>query len=136
MLGSKGAKVESKPGSGFRIGDCPFIQGDTVKVEISDLGWASLMRYDVPPASETVQLGLPQGWEGDIPHGVLSFKAGPQYSVHTKDGHYVGHLAGTLTDTTLGTEYGLIVLDGDQEVMLYHGVSCGRNGRSQTNLWW
>lgn len=115
--GSKGAKVESKPGSGFRMGDCPFKAGDTVKAEISDLGWASLIRYDAPPASETVQLGLPQGWEGDIPHGVLSFKAGPQYPVHTKDGHNVGHLAGTLTDTALGTEYGLLVLDADQKVM-------------------
>lgn len=111
------AKVESMPGSGFRMGDCPFIPGDTVKAEISDLGWASLVRYDVPPASETVQLGLPQGWEGDIPHGVLSFKAGPHYPVDTKDGHHVGHLAGTLTDTILGTEYGLLVHAGDQHMM-------------------
>lgn len=116
-LGSMAAKVESKPGSGFRIGDCPFVPGDTVKAEISDLGWASLMRYDVPPASETVQLGLPQGWEGDIPHGVLSFKAGPHYPVQTKDGHHVGHLAGTLTDSILGTEYGLVVHAGDQHMM-------------------
>ncbi len=115
--GSKGAKIESKPGSGFRIGDCPFQPGDTVKVEISDLGWASLIRNDVPPASETKQLGLPQGWEGDIPHGVLSFKGGPQYPVHTKDGHQVGHLAGTLTDTELGTEYSLIVLDADHDTI-------------------
>jgi len=116
-LGSKEARVESKPGSGFRIGDCPFIRGDTVKAEISDLGWASLVRSDVPPASETVQLGLPQGWEGDMPNGVLSFKAGPQYPVHTKDGHQVGHLAGTLTDTILGTEYGLIVHAADGQMM-------------------
>ena len=115
--GSMAAKVESKPGSGFRMGDCPFVPGDTVKAEISDLGWASLIRYAVPPDSETVQLGLPQGWEGDIPHGVLSFKAGPQYPVHTKDGHHIGHLAGTLSDTISGTEYGLIVLAGDQETM-------------------
>ena len=107
-LGIKEAKVESKPGSGFRIGDCPFIRGDTVKAEISDLGWASLVRSDVPPASETVQLGLPQGWEGDMPNGVLSFKAGPHYPVYTKDGQQVGHLAGTLADTQLGTEYALI----------------------------
>ena len=116
-LGSKEAKVESKPGSGFRIGDCPFIRGDTVKAEISDLGWASLVRSDVPPASETVQLGLPQGWEGDMPNGVLSFKAGPHYPVHTKDGHQVGHLAGTLTDTILGTEYGLIEQTADGHMM-------------------
>jgi hypothetical protein len=116
-LGSKEAKVESKPGSGFRIGDCPFIRGDTVKAEISDLGWASLVRSDVPPASETVQLGLPQGWEGDMPNGVLSFKAGPQYPVHTKDGHPVGYLAGTLTDTILGTEYGLIEQAADGHMM-------------------
>jgi len=116
-LGSKEAKVESKPGSGFRIGDCPFIRGDTVKAEISDLGWASLVRSDVPPASETVQLGLPQGWEGDMPNGVLSFKAGPHYPVHTKDGHQVGHLAGTLTDTILGTEYGLIEQAADGHMM-------------------
>lgn len=93
-LVSKDAKVESKPGDGFRIGDCPFIPGDTVKAEVSDLGWASLVRYDVLPASETAQLGLPQGWEGDIPHGMLSFRAGPHYPVFTKDGHQVGHLAG------------------------------------------
>lgn len=116
-LGSREAKVESKPGSGFRMGDCPFKPGDTVKAEISDLGWASLIRYDVPPASETAQLGLPQGWEGDIPHGVLSFKAGPHYPVHTKDGHHVGHLAGTLTDTILGTEYGLLVHARDGHMM-------------------
>lgn len=117
-LGSKEAKVESKPGSGFRIGDCPFIPGDIVKAEISDLGWASLVRSsDVPPASETVQLGLPQGWEGDIPHGVLSFIAGPHYPVHTKDGHHVGHLAGTLTDTILGTEYGVIVHEADGHML-------------------
>ncbi|MBI4001235.1 MAG: hypothetical protein HY348_05575 [Nitrospira defluvii] len=115
--GGKEAKVEPKPGSGFRMGDCPFKPGDTVRVEISDIGWASLIRYDVPPASETVQLGLPQGWEGDIPHGVLSFKAGPQYPVHTKDGHHVGHLAGTLTDTILGTEYGLLVHAADGHMM-------------------
>lgn len=115
--GGTAAKIESKPGSGFRIGDCPFQLGDTVKVEISDLGWASLIRNGAPPASETKQLGLPQGWEGDIPHGVLSFKGGPQYPVHTKDGHQIGHLAGTLTDTELGTEYGLIVLAADQDTI-------------------
>lgn len=115
--GSREAKVEPRPGSGFRMGDCPFISGDTVKAEISDLGWASLVRYDAPPASETAQLGLPQGWEGDIPHGVLSFKAGPHYPVHTKDGYHVGHLAGTLTDTKLGTEYGLIVHAADGHMM-------------------
>jgi hypothetical protein len=117
-VGSKEAKVESKPGSGFRIGDCPFIRGDTVKAEVSDLGWASLVRADVPPASETVQLGLPQGWEGDMPNGVLSFKAGPHYPVFTKDGHQVGHFAGTLTDTlSLGTDYGLIEQAADGQMM-------------------
>ncbi len=88
-----------------------------MKAEISDLGWASLVRYDVPPASETVQLGLPQGWEGDMPNGVLSFKAGPHYPVFTKDGHQVGHLAGTLTDTMLGTDYGLIEEAADWRMM-------------------
>lgn len=106
--GSKESKVDLKSGSGFRIGDCPFIPGDTVKAEISDLGAASLVRFDVPPPSETVQLGLPQGWEGDIPHGVLSFKAGPHYPVYTRDGHPIGHFAGTLTDTGVDTSYGLI----------------------------
>jgi len=115
--GSREAKVESKPGSGFRMGDCPFIPGDTVKAEISDIGWASLVRHDVPPASETVQLGLPQGWDGDIPHGVLSFKAGPHYPVYTKDGHHVGHLGGTLTDTILGTEYGIVVHAGEGHML-------------------
>ena len=117
-LGSKEAKVESKPGSGFRIGDCPFIRGDTVRAEVSDLGWASLVRVDVPPASETVQLGLPQGWEGDVPNGVLSFKAGPHYPVFTKDGHQIGHLAGTLSDTiSVGTDYGLIEQAADGKMM-------------------
>ena len=106
---SKGAKMDLKPGSGFQIGDCPFIQGDTVKAEISDLGTASLVRFDVPPPSETVQLGLPQGWEGaDIPNGVLSLKTGPRYPVYTKDGHPIGHFAGTLTDTQLDAGYGVI----------------------------
>lgn len=114
---SKDAKIESKPGDGFRIGDCPFVPGDTVKAEVSDLGWASLVRYDVLPASETAQLGLPQGWEGDIPHGMLSFRAGPHYPVFTKDGHQVGHLAGKMTDTMLGTEYGLIELAADRNMM-------------------
>ena len=117
-LGSKEAKVESKPGSGWRMGDCPFVPGDTVKAEISDLGWASLIRYAVPPASETVQLGLPQGWEGDIPQGVLSFKTGPHYPVYTKDGHQVGHLGGTLTDTILGTVYGIVVHAADGHMLL------------------
>jgi hypothetical protein len=112
--GSTEAKVESNPGKGFRMGDCPFIPGDTVKAEISDLGWASLIRHDVPPASETVQLGLPQGWEGDIPNGVLSFKAGPHYPVFTRDGRQVGHLAGTLSDTIEGTQYGIIELAVDR----------------------
>jgi len=115
--GTNEAKVESKPGSGFRIGDCPFVRGDTVKAEVSDLGWASLVRSDTPPASETEQLGLPQGWEGDMPSGVLSFKAGPHYPVFTKDGHQVGHLAGTLTDTILGTDYALIELAADRQMM-------------------
>lgn len=116
--GSKAAKVESKPGAGFRIGDCPFIRGDTVKVEVTDLGSASLIRFDAPPTSETVNLGLPQGWEGYMPNdGVLSFKAGPHYPVYTKDGHPVGHLTGTLTDTLLGTEYGLIELEGNGQMM-------------------
>jgi hypothetical protein len=115
--GSKEAKIESKPGAGFRIGDCPFVPGDTVKVEISDLGRASLIRFDVPPASETMNLGLPQGWEGYMPNGVLSFKTGPHYPVYTKDGHPVGHLTGTLTDTLLGTEYGLIELEGNGQMM-------------------
>ena len=115
--GSKDAKVESKPGNGFRIGDCPFVPGDTVKAEISDLGSASLIRFDVPPASETVKLGLPQGWEGHMPNGVLSFKAGPPYPVYTRDGHPIGHLAGTLTDTLLGTEYGLIEQAADKNMI-------------------
>ena len=115
--GNKEAKVESKPGAGFRMGDCPFIPGDTVKVEVTDLGSASLIRFDVPPAPETVNLGLPQGWDGYMPNGVLSFKTGPRYPVYTKDGHPVGHLAGTLTDTVSGTEYGLIELEADGEMM-------------------
>ena len=106
--GGKETKMELKPGSGFRIGDCPFIQGDTVKAEISDIGTASLVRFDVPPPSDTVQLGLPQGWEGDIPHGVVSFKPGPHYPVYTMDRQPIGHFAGTLTDTGLDTSYGLI----------------------------
>ena len=109
----KEAKAEAKPGGGFRIGDCPFIVGDTVKVEVSDIGWASLIRYAPPPASRTAQLGLPQGWEGDIPHGALSFKTGPAYPVETKDGKQVGHFAGTLTDSLLGTSYGLVVHAND-----------------------
>lgn len=115
--GNKEAKVESKPGAGFRMGDCPFIPGDTVKVEVTDLGSASLIRFDVPPAPETVNLGLPQGWDGYMPNGVLSFKTGPRYPVYTKDGHPVGHLGGTLTDTVSGTEYGLIELEADGEMM-------------------
>lgn len=116
--GSREVKVESKPGAGFRMGDCPFIRGDTVKVEVTDLGTASLMRFDAPPASETVNLGLPQGWDGYMPNdGVLSFKAGSHYPVYTKDGYAVGHLTGTLTDTTIGTEYGLIELEGDGQMM-------------------
>jgi hypothetical protein len=111
--GSTEAKVESRSGRGFRIGDCPFISGDTVKVEVSDLGWASLVRYAGSPTSPTAQLGLPQGWDGDIPHGVLEFKGGPAYPVQTKDGKHVGHLAGTLTDTGLGTSYGLLVRADD-----------------------
>lgn len=107
--GSSEAKMKSKSGQGFRIGDCPFIVGDTVKVEVSDIGWASLIRYAPPPVSRTAQLGLPQGGEGDIPHGVLAFKTGPAYPVETKDGKPVGHFAGTLTDTQLGTSYGLVV---------------------------
>lgn len=115
--GSKGAKVESNPGSGFRIGDCPFVRGDTVKAEVSDLGWASLVKSEMPPASDTVQLGLPQGWEGDMPNGVLSYKAGPHYPVYTKDGLQLGHLAGTLTDTALGTAYGIIEQAADGQLM-------------------
>lgn len=115
--GGKEVKVESKPGAGFRMGDCPFIPGDTVKVEVTDLGSASLIRFDAPPASETVNLGLPQGWEGYMPNGVLAFKTGPHYPVYTKDGYPVGHLAGTLTDTLSGTEYGLIELEGDGQMM-------------------
>jgi hypothetical protein len=115
---SNEAKVESKPGAGFRMGDCPFIAGDTVKVEVTDLGSASLIRFDAPPASETVNLGLPQRWDGYMPNdGVLSFKAGSHYPVYTKDGYAVGHLTGTLTDTTIGTEYGLIELEGDGQMM-------------------
>ena len=116
--GSQEAKVESKPGSGFRIGDCPFVPEDTVKAEVSDLGSASLVRFDAPPPSETMQLGLPQGWEGDIPHGVLSFKAGPPYRVFTKEGHPVGHFVGTLTDTILKTDYDLIQQDADGQMMV------------------
>ncbi|NGZ10558.1 MAG: hypothetical protein CV088_14410 [Nitrospira sp. LK70] len=116
-IGSRAATVESKPGTGFRMGDCPFIPGDTVKVEVTDLGSASLIRFDAPPAPETVQLGLPQGWEGYMPNGVLSFNAGPRYPVYTKDGYPVGHLAGTLTDTLGGTEYGLIELEGNGQMM-------------------
>lgn len=114
---SSRVKAESKSGSGFRIGDCPFIVGDTVKVEVSDIGWASLIRHAPPPIPHTAQLGLPQGWEGDIPHGELMFKPGPAYPVETKDGKHVGHFAGTLTDTLLGTAYGVLV-DADNTAML------------------
>ncbi|MBX3332369.1 MAG: hypothetical protein KF722_18375 [Nitrospira sp.] len=115
--GSKEAKFESKPGAGFQIGDCPFVPGDTVKVEMSDLGSASLVRFDAPPTSETVNLGLPQGWDGYMPNGVLTFKTGPRYPVYTRDGHPVGRLAGTLTDTIIGAEYGLIELEADGQMM-------------------
>lgn len=115
--GSKEATGESKPGSGFRIGDCPFIVGDTVKIEVSDIGWASLIRYAPPPVSRTAQLGLPQAWEGDIPNGMLAFKSGPAYPVETRDGNHVGHFAGTLTDSLLGTSYGLLV-DADSSALL------------------
>lgn len=117
-LGSSQAKVESKSGLGFRIGDCPFIVGDTVKVEVSDIGWASLIRYAPPPIPHTTQLGLPQGWEGDTPHGVLEFKSGPAYPVETRDGKHVGRFAGTLTDTLLGTSYGLLVDAGNNAMLL------------------
>ncbi|MHC9063305.1 hypothetical protein ACYX34_11525 [Nitrospira sp. CMX1] len=115
--GNKETTIAAKPGSGFRIGDCPFIPGDTVRAEISDLGWASLIRHASPPVSRTAQLGLPQAWEGDIPHGMLAFKSGPAYPVETKDGNPVGHFAGTLTDTLLGTSYGLLV-DADNNAIL------------------
>ena len=52
-----------------------------------------------------------------MPSGVLVFKAGPHYPVFTKDGHQVGHLAGTLTDTILGTDYALIELAADRQMM-------------------
>ncbi len=117
--GSKEANVDVKSGSGYRLGDCPFIPGDTVKAEISDLGTASLVRFDLPPPSKTVQLGLPQGWDGDIPHGVLSFKTGPHYPVYTKDGHPIGHFAGTLTDTALDTSYGLIEQAATRQMMVF-----------------
>lgn len=116
-FGPSQTKVESKSGFGFRIGDCPFIVGDTVKVEVSDIGWASLIRHAPPPIPHTTQLGLPQGWEGDIPHGELMFKSGPAYPVETKDGRHVGHFAGTLTDTILGAAYGVLV-DADNNAML------------------
>lgn len=113
----KEATVKATPGSGFRMGDCPFIVGDTVKVEVSDIGWASLVRYAPPPVSRTAQLGLPQAWEGDIPHGMLAFKTGPAYPVETKDGNHIGHFAGMLTDSLLGTSYGILV-DADSNAML------------------
>lgn len=114
---SSRVKAKSKSGLGFRIGDCPFIVGDTVKVEVSDIGWASLIRHAPPPIPQTTQLGLPQGWEGDIPQGVLAFKSGPAYPVETQDGKQVGHFAGTFTDTLSGTSYGLLV-DADNNAML------------------
>ena len=115
--GSQAANIEAKAGSGFRMGDCPFVPGDTVKAEITDLGSASLIRFDVPPASDTAKLGLPQGWESPLPNGVLSYKAGPPYPVYTRDGQPIGHLAGTLTDTLLGTEYGLIEQTADKTML-------------------
>jgi hypothetical protein len=48
---------------------------------------------------------------------VLSFKAGPTYPVYTRDGHPIGHLAGTLTDTILETNYGLIELTADKNMI-------------------
>jgi len=116
--GSSEARMKSESGLGFRIGDCPFLVGDTVKVEVSDIGWASLIRYAPPPISRTAQLGMPQGWEGDIPHGMLAFKSGPAYPVETQDGKQVGHFAGTLTDTLLGTSYGLLVGADNNAVLL------------------
>jgi hypothetical protein len=99
------------------MGDCPFVPGDTVKAEISDLGSASLIRFDVPPAPETEKLGLPQEWASPMPNGVLSYKTRPHYPVYTRDGHPIGHLAGTLTDTMLGTEYGVIEQAGEGQMM-------------------
>ncbi len=115
---SKTSIAESQSGLGFRIGDCPFILGDTVKVEVSDIGWASLIRYAPPPIPQTAQLGLPQGWEGDIPHGALAFKSGPAYPVETQDGKHVGHFAGRFTDTLLGTSYGLLIDANNNAVLL------------------
>lgn len=109
-------KAERKPGMGFRIGDCPFAKGDVVKVEISNLGVATLIRYlDEKPISKTAALGLPQKYVSPFPEGKLTFLATPAaHLVRTRDGEDIGHLYGTVVDSKRGMAYAVVVRSHDQ----------------------
>ncbi len=114
----KEGKVETKPGTGFRIGDCPFHVGEPVKAEISDLGSVTFMRYlEGTPTLKTAELGLPREWEGGalaVPQGALTLSEGPQVPVRTTEGKAFGVLVASVLDTDLGTAYGIVVRNEDQ----------------------
>ena len=60
---------------------------------------------------------------------------GQHYPVYTKDGHAVGHLAGTLTDTSMqGLSMDLSSWKGDRQMIAVPRTEMRQDGRSPTNL--
>lgn len=111
--------VDRRPGMGFRIGDCPFHQGEAVKVEVSDEGEATLIRYlEDQPLPKTAALGIPQDFGIlAVPQGSLEFTETPSYQVRTLDGKTLGPLIGSIVDTELGMAYMVVLRDEDHHYL-------------------
>lgn len=106
--------VQNPTGAGFRIGDCPFRTGETVKAEVSDIGTATFIREaeDIP-ATRTARLGLPRDYTvlPIWPHSMFQTTKIGGYTVKNMEGEKIGALKKVIIDATSGEPaYGIVEL--------------------------
>lgn len=113
--------MSQKAGTGFRIGDCPFREGDYIKAETTDVGTATFIRAafkgvpedQVPvPRNLAEEAGMPADYLWlPVPLGSLDVAGTPLQSVQNWDGEKLGTLERVILDRRGGRiEYGVVTL--------------------------
>lgn len=106
--------VKSPRGTGFRIGDCPFRVGETVKAEVSDIGTATFLReLERQAPTRTEKIGMPQRYNvlPIWPDSMFQTTKISGYTVKNIDGEKVGNLKKVIIDATTGEPaYGIVEL--------------------------
>ncbi|MGP0593715.1 PRC-barrel domain-containing protein [Nitrospira sp. T9] len=129
---------ERQQSVGFRIGDCPFEKGDTVKAELTDVGTVTFIRsiddQDIRTAMSeqnfnmdesmgsgrsTREMGLPQEYIF-LPAGALGSmhvtKETEQYQVTTSDGEQVGQVYKVMLNNHGDPAYVIVRMKEDQQL--------------------